>query len=153
MIKSYLLTAYRNIVKNRFYSILNVFGPAIGIACAILILLYVKDELTFDKHSDKYDRTYRLESDFNISGKATVAGLVPMPMAPTLKDEYPEVEEFVRFAGFVIQDILFEYKDLKFFEDNIYFTDSTVFKVFNYEFILGSPENALNEPNTIVITE
>jgi putative ABC transport system permease protein len=153
MIKSYLLTAYRNIVKNRFYSILNVFGPAIGIACAILILLYVKDELTFDKHSDKYYRTYRLESDFNISGKATVAGLVPMPMAPTLKDEYPEVEEFVRFAGFGIQDILFEYRDLKFFEDNIYFTDSTVFKVFNYEFILGSPENALNEPNTIVITE
>ncbi|MBE0666676.1 MAG: ABC transporter permease, partial [Bacteroidales bacterium] len=153
MIKSFLLTAYRNIVRNRFYSILNVFGPAIGIACAILILLFVKDELTFDKHSDKYNRTYRLESDFNISGKATVAGLVPMPMAPTLKDEYPEVEEFVRFAGFGIQDILFEYKDLKFFEDNIYFTDSTVFKVFNYKFILGSPENALNEPNTIVITE
>ena len=153
MIKNYLLSAYRNIIKNKFYSVLNVFGPAIGIACAILILLYVKDELTFDKQSENYSRTYRLESDFNISGKATVAALVPMPMAPTLKDEYPEIEEFVRFAGFGLQDILFEYDDLKFFEDNIYFTDSTVFKIFNYEFILGSPENALNEPNTIVITE
>lgn len=153
MIKSYLITAYRNIVKNKFYSILNVFGPAIGIACAILILLYVKDELTFDRHSDKYARTYRLESDFNISGKTTAAALAPMPMAPTLKDEYPEIEEFTRFAGFGIQDILFEYKDLKFFEDNMYFTDSTVFKVFNYDFVLGSPEKALNEPNTIVITQ
>ena len=98
MIKSYLITAYRNILKNRFYSILNVIGPAIGIACAILIMLYVRDELTFDRHSPDYHRIYRLESDFNISGKATVAGLVPMPMAPTLRDEYPEIEDFTRFS-------------------------------------------------------
>jgi putative ABC transport system permease protein len=153
MIKSYLITAWRNIVKNRFYSVLNVIGPAIGIACAILILLYVRDELTFDRHSSDYQRIYRLESDFNISGKTTVAGLVPMPMAPTLKDEYPDIETFTRFAGFGLNDILFEYGDLKFFEDNIYFTDSTVFDVFDCSFILGSPEGSLNQPNTIVITE
>jgi putative ABC transport system permease protein len=153
MLKNYFISAYRSIVKNRFYSILNIFGPAIGITCAILILLYVQEELTFDKQSNNYDRIYRLESDFNISGKATLAALVPMPMAPTLKDEFPEIKEITRFAGFGIRDILFTYKDLKFFEDKIYFTDSTVFKVFNYEFLLGSPDNALNEPNTIVITE
>jgi len=153
MLKSYFITAYRNILKNRFYSMLNVFGPAIGITCAILILLYVKQELTFDKHNKNYKQIYRLESDFTISGKPTLAALVPMPMAPTLKDEYPEIKEITRFAGFGIQDILFEYKDLKFFEDKIYFTDSTVFKIFDFKFILGSPEKALNEPNTIVITE
>jgi putative ABC transport system permease protein len=153
MLKNYLISAYRSILKNKFYSVLNIFGPAIGITCAILILLYVREELTFDKHSKNYDRIYRLESDFNISGKPTLAALVPVPMAPTLKDEYPEIKEFARFAGFGVQDILFQYKDLKFFEDNMYFTDSTVFKVFDYEFILGSPDNALNEPNTIVITE
>jgi putative ABC transport system permease protein len=153
MLKNYFLSAYRNIARNKFYSALNVFGPAIGITCAILILLYVQEELTFDKHNDKYKNIYRLESDFNISGKATLAALVPMPMAPTLKDEFPEIKEITRFAGFGIQDILFTYKNLKFFEDNLYFTDSTVFKVFNFEFVLGSPDNALNEPNTIVITE
>lgn len=153
MLKNYFISAYRNIVKNRFYSVLNIFGPAIGITCAILILLYVQEELKFDKHNKNYDRIYRLESDFNISGKATLAALVPMPMAPTLKDEYPEIKEVARFAGFGIQDILFQYKDLKFFEDKIYFADSTVFKVFDYNFILGSPDKALNEPNTIVITE
>jgi len=153
MIKSYLLTAYRNILKNKFYSILNVIGPAIGIACAILILLYVRDELTFDRHSSDYQRIYRIESDFTISGKTTVAGLVPMPMAPTLKDEYPEIETFARFAGFGLDNILFEYGDLKFFEDNIYFTDSTVFDIFDYDFILGAPGGALDEPNTIVITK
>lgn len=153
MIKSYLITAWRNIVRNRFYSILNVIGPAIGIACAILILLYVRDELTFDRHSPDYQRIYRLESDFTFSGKTTLAGLVQVPLAPTLKDEFPEIETFTRFAGFGIDDILFEYGDLKFFEDNIYFTDSTVFEIFDYDFIYGSPEGALNEPNTIVITK
>src|SRR4030042_519311 len=153
MLKNYFITAYRSIVKNKFYSILNIFGPAIGITCAILILLYIQEELTFDKHYKNYDRIYRLESDFNISGKATLAALVPMPMAPTLKDEYPEIKEIARFAGFGLQDILFQYKDLKFFEDKIYFADSTVFKLFDYEFILGSPDNALNEPNSIVVTE
>lgn len=153
MIKNYLVSAYRSIIKNKFYSVLNIFGPAIGITCAILILLYVKEELTFDKYYTNYNRIYRLESDFNISGKATLAALVPMPMAPTLKDEYPEIKEFTRFAGFGLQDILFKYKDLQFFEDKIYFTDSTIFKLLDYEFVLGSPENALNEPNTIVITE
>ena len=153
MLKNYFISAYRNIKRNKFYSALNIFGPAIGITCAILILLYVREEITFDKYNKKYDRIYRLESDFNISGKPTLAALVPMPMAPTLKDEYPDIREVTRFAGFGIQDILFQYKDLKFFEDNIYFADSTVFKLFDYEFILGSPEKALNEPNTIVITE
>jgi putative ABC transport system permease protein len=153
MLKNYFITAYRSIVKNKFYSILNIFGPAIGITCAILILLYVQEELTFDKHYKNYDRIYRLESDFNISGKATLAALVPIPMAPTLKDEFPEIKETTRFAGFGLQDILFQYKDLKFFEDKIYFADSTVFKVLDYKFILGSPENALNEPNSIVVTE
>jgi putative ABC transport system permease protein len=113
----------------------------------------VQEEVTFDKHYKNYRRIYRLESDFNISGKATLAALTPIPMAPTLKDEYPEIKEIARFAGFGLQDILFQYKDLKFFEDKIYFTDSTVFKVFDYDFVLGSPDNALNEPNTIVITE
>lgn len=153
MLKNYFISAYRSIIKNKFYSVLNIFGPAIGITCAILVLLYVQEELTFDKQNKNYDRIYRLESDFNISGKATLAALVPVPMAPTLKDEYPEIKETARFAGFGLQDILFQYKDLKFFEDKIYFTDSTVFKVFDCNFILGSPDKALNEPNTIVVTE
>lgn len=153
MLKNYFISAYRSIVRNKFYSILNIFGPAIGITCAILILLYIREEITFDKMFSNYNRIYRLESDFNISGKTTLAALTPIPMAPTMKDEYPEIKEVARFAGFGLQDILFQYNDLKFFEDKIYFTDSTVFKIFDYEFILGTPENALNEPNTIVITE
>jgi putative ABC transport system permease protein len=153
MLKNYFVSAYRNIVRNKFYSAINIAGLAIGIICAILILLYVQKELTFDKHHTKYERIYRLESDFTISGKNTLAGLVPMPMAPTLKDEYPEIEEIARFAGFGIEDILFTYKDIKFYEDEMYFADSTTFDVFTHEFLFGSAEGALTEPNTMVITE
>jgi len=153
MLKNYIISAYRNIARNRFYSVLNIAGLAIGMICAILIFLYVQKELTFDKHHVNYERIYRLESNFTISGKNTLAALVPMPMAPTLMDEYPEIEECVRFAGFGIDDILFTYGEKKFYEDNIYFTDSTVFDVFTHDFIFGSPDRALTEPNTVVITE
>ncbi len=153
MLKNYLISAYRNIARNKFYSILNIAGLAIGMICAILIFLYVQKEMTFDKHHVNYERIYRLESDFTISGKNTLAALSPMPMAPTLKDEYPEIEKYARFAGFGLEDILFSYGDKKFYEDNIYFTDSTVFDVFTHRFLFGSPDHVLDEPNTIVITE
>lgn len=153
MLNNYFISAYRNIVRNKFYSAINIAGLAIGIICAILILLYVQEELTFDKHHSNYERIYRLESDFTISDKNTLAALVPMPMAPTLMDEYPEIEDYARFAGFGIDDILFTYQEKKFYEDNIYFADSSVFDVFTHDFIFGSPEQALNEPNTMVITE
>lgn len=153
MLKNYLVSAYRNIARNKFYSALNIAGLAIGMICAILIFLYVQKELTFDKHNVNYERIYRLESDFTISGKNTLAALSPMPMAPTLMDEYPEIEKYARFAGFGLEDILFSYGDKKFYEDNIYFADSTVFDVFTYRFIFGSPDRALDEPNTMVITE
>ncbi len=153
MLKNYLISAYRNIARNKFYSAINIAGLAIGMICAILIFLYVQKELTFDKHHVNYERIYRLESDFTISGKNTLAGLSPTPMAPTLMDEYPEIEKYARFAGFGLEDILFSYGDKKFYEDNIYFTDSTVFDVFTHRFLFGSPDHALDEPNTIVITE
>lgn len=153
MLKNYFVSAYRNIVRNKFYSAINIAGLTIGIICAILILLYVQKELTFDKHNKKFDRIYRLESDFTISGKNTLAGLVPMPMAPTLKDEYPEIEDYARFAGFGIEDILFTYQEKKFYEDEIYFADSTIFNVFTHKFLFGSADGALVEPNTMVITE
>ena len=153
MFKNYLKSAFRNITKDWFYTTINIAGLAISIICAILILMFVQDELAFDKHHKKYRRIYRLESNFTISGKNTLAALTPRPFAPTLMDEYPEIEEYVRFEGFGVDDILFTYGEKKFYEDNMYFTDSTVFKIFTHEFILGSPENALNEPYKIVITE
>ncbi len=153
MLKNYFITAIRNIIKNKFYSFLNVFGLATGVTCSILILLYVLDEVSFDKHYSNYEHKYRLESDFSFSGTESRNAVVALPLLPAMKSEYPEIKGITRVGNFGAVNVLFRYRDIRFLESNIYFADSTVFDIFNYEFILGSPDNALNEPNTMVLTQ
>ena len=151
MIKNYLLSLYRNITRNRFYSALNIIGLSIGIAAAIFILLYVQDELAYDKYHEKHERIYRVESHFNISNKDDYFAIVPIPMGPALKLEFPEVEEFVRLYG--AGNTLFRAKEKEYYEDYFYFADSTIFDIFTHEFILGDPKTSLCEPKTVVLTE
>lgn len=151
MIKNYLISLYRNITRNRFYSILNVTGLSIGIASAIFILMYVEDERSYDQHNMKRDRIYRIESDFNISNKHDRFAIVPVPMGPALKIEFPEVEDFVRLFG--AGNSLFRAGEKEYYEDYFYFSDSSVFNIFTCNFISGNPETALTEPNSIVLTE
>ena len=153
MFKNYFITALRNIIKNKFYSILNIMGLAIGIACSILILLYVREEVTYDKHYKNWEHIYRLESNFTFSGTESHFAQVAIPLLPAMKSEYPEIKGITRFGSLGAANVLFQYNDVRFLESNIYFADSTVFNIFNYEFIYGTPDNALNEPNTIVLTQ
>jgi putative ABC transport system permease protein len=151
MLRNYLITAIRNIFRDKFYTFINIFGLAAGLAVAIFILLYVKDELTYDKYNTNYKRIYRLESDFTIAGKEDKFAATQVPLAPTLKDEYPEIEEYVRFvpAG----TLYFKYESKEFREDSLFFCDSTIFRVFTYPLITGDPSKALNRPYTMVITK
>lgn len=150
MFNSYLKTTWRNLTQNKFYTLINIAGLTIGILTAIFLLLFVQDELTFDKHHVNYDRIYRLESHFDIAGKQDLFAIVPIPMAPVLKSEFPEIENFVRFAP--EGDIRMRYGDHEFAEENICYVDSTVFDVFTHKFLLGSPDGALTEPFTAVVT-
>jgi len=151
MFKNYLISLYRNIVRNRFYSILNIVGLSVGIAAAIFILLFVQDELSYDKYHSKHERVYRIESDFFISGKNDKFAIVPIPMGPALKIEFPEVEEFVRLND--VGNTLIRHKDKEYYEEGFYMADSTMFEVFTHEFIMGNPKTCLVEPKTIVITK
>lgn len=152
MIKNYLLSLYRNITRNKFYSALNIVGLSIGLAAAILILLYVQDELSYDKYHENHEQIYRIESHFNISNKDDYFAIVPIPMGPALKLEFPEVKDFVRFmdAG---SNTLFRYNDKEYYEDHFVFTDSTIFDVFTHQLIYGDPKKCLTEPKSIVLTE
>jgi putative ABC transport system permease protein len=85
MFVNYLKSAWRNISRNRFYAVINIAGLSIGFLTAILILLFIKDEMNFDKHHSKYERIYRLESNFNINGKHDKFAIVPIPMGPAFK--------------------------------------------------------------------
>jgi putative ABC transport system permease protein len=151
MLKNYLITALRNINKDKFYTLLNVIGLAIGLTAAIFIFLYILDELTYDKSHLNYKRIYRLESYFVITGKDYRFAVTQMPLGPTLKDEYPEIEEYVRFVP--TGTLFFKFGDKEFQEDSIFYTDSTIFDVFTHPFIKGDPKKSLNRPNTIVLTE
>jgi len=151
MIRNYLLSLYRNIVRNKFYSTLNILGLSIGIAAAIFILLYVQDEVSYDKYNTKHERIYRIESDFSISGKHDQFAIVPIPMGPALKIEYPEVEEVCRMTD--AGNTLFKANDKEYYEDLFFFADSTIFDLFSYDLILGDPKTCLTEPKSIVLTE
>jgi putative ABC transport system permease protein len=151
MFKNYLISLYRNIVRNRFYSILNIVGLSVGIASAIFILLFVRDEMSYDKHHEKHNRIYRIESDFFVNGKADQFAIVPLPMGPALQIEFPEIESFVRLSD--VGNTLFRYDQKEYYEEHFYMADSTVFNIFTHEFILGNPKNCLTEPRTIVITK
>ncbi len=151
MIKNYFKSAYRNIVRNKFYSFINILGLSIGFTATIIILLFNQNELNYDKHNEKYDRIYRLESHFTIAGKDDLFAVTSAPLGPAFKVEYPEVEEFVRLFGG--DGMLIEIDEHEYYEDRLFWADSTIFDIFTHEFIYGAAENALTEPNSCVINE
>ncbi len=151
MLKNYFTVAWRNIAKDKFYTLLNIVGLAIGLTAAIFIFLYIVDELTYDKSHVNYKRIYRLESHFTINGKDDLFAVTQIPLAPTLKDDYPDIEEYVRFAP--AYTLFLNYGEREFQEDSIWYADSTVFRVFTHPIVKGDPKTALNRPYTMVMTE
>jgi putative ABC transport system permease protein len=151
MFRNFLISALRNFSRNKFYTLLNILGLTIGLAAFIFILLYVRDELTYDKHNKKHKRIYRIESNFNISNRHDLFAIVPVPMGPAFKIEFPEVENYVRIAE--VGNALFRYGDKEYYENTFYFADSSIFDIFTIDFVHGSPGKALTDPFTMVLTE
>ncbi|MCF8304154.1 MAG: ABC transporter permease [Bacteroidales bacterium] len=151
MFKNFIKTAIRNITSSKFYSLLNILGLSIGLIAFVFIFIYIRDELSYDKHHAKHERIHRLESQFTISNKADQWAIVPIPMAPALQLEYPEVESYVRFQN--TGNTLYRHGEKEYYEEDFYYTDSTVFQVFTHHMLMGNPDKALTEPNAIVLTQ
>ncbi|MFX3626034.1 MAG: ABC transporter permease [bacterium] len=151
MIKNYLITALRNIYKNKVVSFINIFGLSVGISSCILIFLYVNNELSYDRHHTKADRIYRITSTLNLSGQNDNLTYSSYMLTPTLKENYPEVDKAVRLSP--LPKLTLWYKEKVFQVEKIYFTDPEYFEIFDYEFLHGNPKTALQEPQTIVITD
>lgn len=148
---NYLKIAFRNLSRHKGYSFLNIAGLAIGMACCILIILWVKDELSYDKFHDKADRIYRMTSEWNQRGVIAHYPLVFSGIAPLLQHDYPEVMSYVRFDQRL--NILVSSGDKKFYEDCLFYTDASLFDVFTFPLVKGNPETALIEPYSIVMTD
>lgn len=151
MLKSYFISLYRSILKNRFYTFLNVAGLSIGMATAILILLYVRDEISFDRYHKFHDRIYRLESEFTVNNNHDLFAKVPAPLGPALKEEIPEIESMTRLNP--IGNMAYRHGETRFIESMFYLADSTIFDVFTHNFIYGNPSTCLVQPFCIVLTE
>ncbi len=152
MFKNYLKVAFRSLNKNRIYAIINILGLALGLAITILVFLFVKDETSYEKHWNGYDRIYRTGIKADLMGQKMDAPISPSPMANTLRTEFSEVESATRIQA-VRQEILMRYEQNKVYIQNGVYADSTFFKLFDYEFVHGNPETALKENNSIVLTE
>ena len=139
----------RDFRNNRFYTFVNISGLAFGLCCATFILLFLKDELTYDLNHEKHERIYRLESDFTVSGRNNKAAHTSYPFGPYFKQMFPEVESFVRFKKADPMSARAGKKE--FFEEDLFYADSTVFNIFTHEFIYGEPEKALCIPYSIVL--
>lgn len=160
MIKNYLKIAWRSLARNKMYSLINITGLTVGIACCILIILYVKDELSYDRYNQHYNETYRVVQAFR-SAK-NVKDLPPpapeeyqvwgcAPLAPALKADFPEVDKIAQFTS--PNTFLLQYKDKHFQEKGIVFADSSMFDIFSWKMIYGDKTTALKGVNSIVLTK
>ena len=152
MFSNYLKIAWRNLLKNKTFSLINIIGLASGLACFILIALYIIDELSFDKYHDKADRIYRINSDIRFGGTDLNMAVSADPMGATLKKDYPQVEQFTRIYASEGSK-LFKKENVFITEERAVYADSTLFDVFTFPALAGDSKTALNEPNTVVITE
>ncbi len=154
MVKNYLKIAWRSIFRYKIYSFLNIGGLAIGIASFLFILFYVVDELSYDKHHSKADNIYRVCRLYIANGVEEDAATLSWPAGPSLQTAYPAmIKKYVRFFNFQTPKLMVEYEQKKFNERRFFLADSTVFDVFDYEFVVGNPDGALDRPFTILITE
>ncbi|MBN1274444.1 MAG: ABC transporter permease [Candidatus Aminicenantes bacterium] len=152
MIKNYLKTALRNIKKHKAYSVINIAGLAVGMACCMLIILFVRDELSYDRYHEKAERIYRLVDAFDMSGGLSrYFALSSAPFAPALIKEFPEVEDAVRLIPG--RRRLVAYGENKHYEDNLFFADASLFHIFTFPLLKGDAQTALKSPHTIVISE
>jgi putative ABC transport system permease protein len=152
MLKNYLKIAWRNLWKNKTFSVINIAGLAVGLACFILIALYVTDEISYDRYNTKADRIYRINSDIRFGGTDLKLAVCSDPMGATLKKDYPQVEQYTRIYASSGSKLI-KKGDVFINEDRVAHADSTFFDVFTLPAVSGNTQTALNEPNTVVITE
>ena len=159
MIKNYFKIAWRNLMKNKIFSFINIFGLSVGLTCCMLISVYLYNEVSYDKYHKNIDQLYQLATTFVKDGKEDKTPNTPAPMAAAMKQEFPEISETARLMTLFSDDkTLLQYKEgnaapKSFYETKGYMADASFFKLFTYNFIEGDAANSLKEPNSIVLNE
>lgn len=152
MLNNYLKIARRNLIKHKGYTAINIAGLAVGMACCYLILLYVRNELSYDRFHEKAERIYRVLATFEQNGqKSAPLTVTSAPIAPALQQEYPEVITAVRLRE-TARRVLVAQHEKKFYEEKFYFADAQLFELFDFPLQQGDPRTALQDPHAIIIS-
>lgn len=151
MFKSYVTVAFRNIARHKTFSIINILGLAVGMACSILIGVYIWTELSYDRFHENADRIFRLESVLTLGNQPNLVASTNLPPTLAMRNDYPEVVNSCRFLP--RRKILVEHEDREYYEERVYYGEETVFDVFTYPMTVGDPRTALERAYTVVITE
>lgn len=151
MLRNYWRIAIRGLKRQPGYALLNILGLTIGVAATLFILLYLFNELRYDRYHDKHDRIYRISSDITEPDDAFRWAVTQTPLGMQLKADYPEVEQFVRFIP--NGETRLQHGERLFLEDDVYLADSTVTEVFTFDFVAGDSEQPLFEPNSIILSK
>lgn len=160
MFKHFIKIAYRNLIRRKIYSIINITGLAVGMACCLLITYYVQHELSIDRYHTNFDRIYRVTHSFRNSQEGEklppptpeqfqVWGCAPV--GPALATDFPAIDKVVQFSSPI--DLLLQNGPVRIQQNNLLFMDSTAFEVFSWKMLAGNPHTALDAPNSIVLTK
>ena len=151
MFRNYLKVAFRNILKHKGYSLINVAGLTIGLACCLVIAIWVLDELSYDKFHENAPSLYRVEENQYYTGRVFHVTVTPYPLGPALVQEIPEIKDATRYVW--SGGLLFRYGEQAFFEDDIRAVDQSFLQMFTFPLIKGNPETALSSPFSLVVSE
>jgi putative ABC transport system permease protein len=154
MIKSYLKTAWRFLLKNKTFSLINIVGLATGTLCCLYILLYVQDQYSYDKQHKDVKDLYRITTTLELTGDKHDGATSSPPIAPAMKNDFGEVLQFTRVVdaeGLGAKQHLLRYKEKSFYQQNAVYVDSTFFDMFNFHFVAGTASKVLNEPYSLVM--
>ena len=159
MFRNYITIAFRNLMKHKSFSFINILGLSIGLTCCMLITLYIFHEYSYDEYHEKGDRLFQLNQVFINGGERNPSATVPAALTAAVEQEFPEVEESTRMLSLFMDDkTLLQYQEpggnvISFYETSGYLTDANFFELLTYDFVEGDPTTAMGNPNTLVVNE
>ena len=151
MIRNYIITAIRNLLRNPVYALINIFGLSIGITCSLLILIFIKNEISYDRFHEKKNDLYRMVFEMVDPNGSTFSPQMTAPVAPAMMEEFPEVKAATRLTGY--RDGYFTYQNKSYKAGNVIYADSLFFEMFSFDLISGDPATVLKDPFTVVLNE
>ena len=151
MIKNYFKTAWRNLARSKVFSTINIVGLSIGLACCLLMFLFIQNELSYDKYNVHGKNIYRLTSEAEGPNGITSLAVSPAPWAPTMKKDYAEIRNYTRLLKAEKTDIG-QPGQQHFYEPDLLYADSTFLDVFSVQLEKGDRNTALKQPNSIILT-